>query len=256
MPKTAKNWPIRNSKQGFKWLLASAGYFIQGHGKVCRQPGVRYTYQLHMILRTPEVFRSVACRQPVSSSIRSGRCRRWSRTRARSHCYTDGNGQRAAALVTQAGWHSTHLGVPPPSLPVLKPRENNREGDAAPPPHISSYQGRGREGAFLKRQKAEEHKPDVNRLGKRFSEWAKCSIAAPRGASPCENEGGGIPQEGTWAGQTSPRICNSASCLSIGWQQTNCNEQAHFSPPPPARTHPHCYRESPLHTQKRPRVCV
>lgn len=171
--------------------MASAGYFIQGHGKVCRQPGVRYTYQLHMILRTPEVFRSVACRQPVSSSIRSGRCRRWSRTRARSHCYTDGNGQRAAALVTQAGWHSTHLGVPPPSLPVLKPRENNREGDAAPPPHISSYQGRGREGAFLKRQKAEEHKPDVNRLGKRFSEWAKCSTAAPRGASPCENGGGG-----------------------------------------------------------------
>lgn len=154
MPKTAKNWPIRNSKQGFKWLLASAGYFIQGHGKVCRQPGVRYTYQLHMILRTPEVFRSVACRQPVSSSIRSGRCRRWSRTRARSHCYTDGNGQKAAALVTQVGWHSTHLGVsPPPPLPVLKPRENNREGDAAPPPHISSYRGRGREGAFLKKAK-------------------------------------------------------------------------------------------------------
>lgn len=31
----------------------------------------------------------------------------------------------------------------------------------------------------------------MNGLGKWFSEWAKCSIAAPRGASPCENEEGG-----------------------------------------------------------------
>lgn len=104
MPKTAKN-----SKRGFKWLLPSTGYFIQWHSKVCRQSGVRYTYQLHMILRTRGVFRSAACRQPASSSIRSGRCPRWSHTRARSHCYTDGNRQRAAALVTQAGWHSIHF---------------------------------------------------------------------------------------------------------------------------------------------------
>lgn len=31
----------------------------------------------------------------------------------------------------------------------------------------------------------------MNRLGKRLSEWAKCPIAAPREASPCENEAGG-----------------------------------------------------------------
>lgn len=143
MPKIAKNYPIMTSKQGFKWLLPSTGYFIQGHGKFRRQPGVRYTYQSHTILRTPGVFHSAACRQPVSSSIRSGRCRRWSRTRARSHCYTDGNGQRGAVLVTQAGWHGIHLGTPWP-LPVLKPWGNNREGGTDPLLHLYSYQGRGR----------------------------------------------------------------------------------------------------------------
>lgn len=139
--------------------MASAGYFIQGHGKVCRQPGVRYTYQLHMILRTPEVFRSVACRQPVSSSIRSGRCRRWSRTRARSHCYTDGNGQKAAALVTQVGWHSTHLGVSPPPPPPSSIKTPGKQQGGRRCPSSSHFQLPGeREGGGIfkkgKRQKS------------------------------------------------------------------------------------------------------
>lgn len=154
-----------NSEQGFKWLLPSTGYFIQRHGKDHRQPGLHYTYQSHTILRTPGVFRSAACRQPVSSSIRSGRCRRWSHTRARSHCYTDRNGQKAAALVTQVGWHSMHLGAPPsPStIKTLGKQQRGRHWPSSSPLQLPGE----REGGFLKRQKAEEHKPDLNRLGKR-----------------------------------------------------------------------------------------
>lgn len=128
-----------NSKQGSKQLWPLTGYFTQGHGKVSEQLGPCYTYQSHMILQTPGVFRSAACRQPVSSSIHSGRCRRWSHTRAHSHCYTDGNGQREAALVTQAGWLSIHLATPlPPSS--IETLGKQTEGHADPQ----------REGGFLK----------------------------------------------------------------------------------------------------------
>lgn len=56
-------------------------------------PEARGTYRWRMILRTRGGFRSAACRQPASGSTRSGRCRRWSRRRARSHCCTGGKGQ-------------------------------------------------------------------------------------------------------------------------------------------------------------------
>lgn len=57
------------------------------------QPGAHGTYRSRMILRTRGGFRSAACRQPASGSTRSGRCRRWSRRRARSHCCTGEKGQ-------------------------------------------------------------------------------------------------------------------------------------------------------------------
>lgn len=44
-----------------------------------------------------------------------------------------------------------------------------------------------------------------------------------------------------------PHICTTSSCVSIGWLQTNSNEQA-LPSPPPAHTHPQRY--GALHTHR------
>lgn len=147
-----------NSKQEFKWFLPSVGHFPRGCGRAGRQPGVSYTYQWHRIPRTPAGSHSAACRQPVSSSTRSGRCHHWSHTRARSHCYTDGKAQRAAALVTQAGDTAPHTYILLPAS--SKTWGNNRQGDTDDP-LLTFTAARGEGGDFYKETS------DLKRLGER-----------------------------------------------------------------------------------------
>lgn len=236
------------TRNEFKWLLPSTGHFPGGgRGKVGRQPGASYTYQWHTIPRTPAGFHSAACRQPVSSSTRSGRCHHWSRRRARSHCCTEGKGQRAAALVTRAGATApirvsphTHT---PCSFPALKPWENNREGDTDNP--LLTFTATKREGGVLlkRNSRLEEIRGKVMWMGKVFS---KC----PREVSHCQQEQGAFPGKEHGQGK---RLLTSAAAAPLfpsdGSRQIAMNR---LSLPLLPHTHTPSVLRSSAHTQ----VCV